>query len=119
MFSTVVVIVDTEISKQILQIQQKLVKNPIWRDAIKPVDYLQSAEELNLGPPNTKGGGFEPGTSGKSSALTTRPGRLLCFWGYFLYPLGFQYQGSFASVIINSPPVLVALLLRRRGTSPV
>ena len=32
-FSTAVLIVDTEISKQILQIEQKLVKNRNWREA--------------------------------------------------------------------------------------
>ena len=32
-FSTAVLIVDTEISKQILQIEQKLVKNSNWREA--------------------------------------------------------------------------------------
>ena len=32
-FSTALLIVDTEISKQIFQIEQKLVKNPNWREA--------------------------------------------------------------------------------------
>ena len=48
-FSTAVLIVDTEISKQILQIEQKLVKNPNWQEANIPVGYLQSVEKLNLG----------------------------------------------------------------------
>lgn len=30
-FSTAVLIVDTEVSKQVLEVKQKLVKNPNWR----------------------------------------------------------------------------------------
>ena len=51
MFITAVLIVDIEISKQILSIKQKLVKNPNWREANGWL--FASAEELNLGPPNT------------------------------------------------------------------
>ena len=50
-FITAVLIVDIEISKQILSIKQKLVKNPNWREANGWL--FASAEELNLGPPNT------------------------------------------------------------------
>ena len=42
--STTVLIEDTQMSKQILLVEQK---------HVKPVGYLQSMEELNLGPPNT------------------------------------------------------------------
>ena len=65
--------------KQILRIEQKLVKNPSWRKADQLAIYKAWTEELNLGPPNTSpsGGGERdliPGPPDyKSSALTTRP----------------------------------------------
>ena len=60
---------DTEISKQILQIGRKLLKNPNWREASLKVGHLQSVKELNLGPPNTNPSSgreedFNPGVSG-------------------------------------------------------
>ena len=45
---TDILIVETELSKQILKIKQKLVKNPSWGEA----DQLARVEEFNLGPPN-------------------------------------------------------------------
>lgn len=56
MFGTSTLMADTEISKEILWIKQNLVKNRNWPEW--PVGYLQSEEELNVGPaPNTNPSG--------------------------------------------------------------
>ena len=49
--NTTVLIVDTEISRQILYNEQEHVNNPNWWEADQLAIYLQSVEELNLGPP--------------------------------------------------------------------
>jgi len=66
-FSTTVLIVDSAISKQILWIEQKLVKNPNWREA----DQLAICKACWSWSGTTKhrsiqwhGGGFELGTFG-------------------------------------------------------
>ena len=95
-FGTSVLMEDTEISKQLLQIKQKLVQNPYWPKADHAVGYLQSVVKLKLAQLNTNPfSGREQKTNPeppdyKSSALTPRPRRPESYISSFLHDRSHQ-----------------------------
>ena len=83
MFSTAVLIAETEISKQILQIEQKLNKNPNWREANQLAIYKVRRSWIwdhQTQMHSVAGGRFEPQDlriTNPVPYLTTRPCRCL------------------------------------------